>query len=129
MGMSRVFSKEEEEEFKKDVSKMERFEKFIHYLTDICFGFFVFPFLYFIVTNTVNLVETPTSLNDGVAILYIALITGIFYLLRQETIVVLETKRINVIFMLFGLSIFLLAFTLLKLPHLLESVCSCTQIN
>lgn len=109
MGMAMMMTPEQEEEMNLSIRKRERFERFLFYCTDVCFGFFIMPFLYFIARTTVYIVSNPTNLTDGIAIIYIALITGMFYLLKRDTVVVIETKRKNILMMILGLTIFILA--------------------
>jgi hypothetical protein len=80
----------------------------ISYITDFCFGFFSLPFLEFIGMTTAKLLKSPECVSDGTAILYIAMLTGLYYVLNRKTIVNIEYKTINILFMVLGLSILLL---------------------
>lgn len=85
----------------------------IDYVTDVALGFFTVPFLLFIFATTKIMVKDPKSLSDGVAFLYIALLTGIYYLLSKKQPVLIQTSVGNILFMLFGFSLYLGAYFLL----------------
>lgn len=82
------------------------YENKIKYITDVALGFFFFPFLIFIGSTTIKIAEKPASITEGVAILYVALLTGILYILSKKMIFTLEIKIKNLFFMAIGLGIF-----------------------
>lgn len=105
--MSRIFPRKEEEDMKKDFKPIKKDGNVISFLTDFCFGFFFYPFLSFILKTTVKIVKSPATINEASMLLFIALVTGVYYLLRKETIVVIETKISNIFFMTLGLAFFI----------------------
>ena len=81
----------------------------LSYIFDIAMGFFVYPFLYFIVYVSVLITKCPKQINDGIAVLYVALLTGLFFFLRRKSILVIDTKKGNLACMLIGLVLFFVA--------------------
>ena len=52
------------------------------------------------------MVRNPGSISDGVAIMYIALLTGIYYLLSKKIALEIETRPLNIMLMLAGIITF-----------------------
>jgi hypothetical protein len=46
-------------------------------------GFLSPAFVFFVIITTVNLTLHPKSISDGVAITYLALLSGIYYFLKR----------------------------------------------
>lgn len=62
-----------------DLNKEEH-EKMFYFLL----GFLILPLLFFFIRTTVALVRNPTSISDGLAVLYVLLLTGVYYTSRAK---------------------------------------------
>lgn len=54
------------------------------HMKDFLIGFFFLPFLWFMFSTTIVLASSPESISEGRAIIYIALVTGIYYIFSQD---------------------------------------------
>ena len=81
----------------------------IDYITDVMFGLFTVPFFTFILKTTKEIFHSPLSIGEGTAILYIALLTSIYYVLSRKQKVVIDTGISNIIFILLGLILFFIS--------------------
>lgn len=51
---------------------------------DFLIGFFMFPFFFFTVVTTANIVLHPKTIGDGTALVYIAMLTGVYAVMRKD---------------------------------------------
>ena len=54
------------------------------HMVDFLLGFFSLPFIFFIFNTTIALISSPQSISEGIAIVYIALITGTYYIFSNS---------------------------------------------
>lgn len=77
-------------------------------------GFFIVPFPLFIITITVNLIKSPQTISDGIALLYVALLAGGYYIIDGKEGYPFFGKEINSLkdrlIMIFGLVVFIYCF-------------------
>ena|GEM_PF-5316415 len=82
-------------------------------------GFLWTPLSYFVITTSIRLVREPNSISDGRAIIYVALLTGLYYVLNKSKGVNLgfiEEPRFTISKTL-GLVLFLALYFLLPLYY------------
>ena len=82
------------------------YEKIIACATDFCIGFFVSPFLYFIAKVSVRLIKDPGGINDGNAILFVAFLTGIIFLLKRDMLSTIDINKKSLSCFAVGLVLF-----------------------
>jgi hypothetical protein len=54
------------------------------HVVDFLIGLLFPPFIYFIFNTSILLVTAPQSISDGMALIYVALITGVYYIFSNE---------------------------------------------
>ncbi len=84
-----------------------------HNFIDFLIGFFTIPFMGFIFKTTILLWSSPESITDAMGIIYVALITGLYYVLGRKSMVYFTEDFIFSWAKIFGLVTFLLSFNLL----------------
>lgn len=47
-------------------------------------GFLISPFLFFIAKTSIIILKDPTKLNEAIVILYLALLTGVYYIIQAK---------------------------------------------
>lgn len=67
------------------------------HMIDFLIGFLFVPFLVFIIKTSIMLISSPESISDGMAIIYIALITGLYYIFnKKSSIIFMEKPKFNI---------------------------------
>ena len=82
----------------------------LDYVTDFLFGFLIIPLLYFIWSTSIALLMQPLSIGDGDAIVYIAALTGICYLMSREWFFAFNNNLKTYMCMFAGAAIFAISF-------------------
>lgn len=68
-------------------NKMTKNDKKIHNnAIDFSIGFFLIPFIIFIAKTSVFIVLRPALITDAIAIIFVALLTGLYFVLSKKTI-------------------------------------------
>ncbi len=89
-------------------------------LIDFLIGFFALPFMFFTVKVTVLLVYSSKSITEGMGIIYIALMTGWYYVLSGKSIIHFSEKPHSSRAKDFGFISFILAWLTMLLVNILN---------
>lgn len=82
---------------------------------DFLTGFFITPFCWIVITTSIKLISDPKSISEAVAIIYIALLVGIYNTFRIDSKSVgYFGKPKGARYKLFGLSVFALLFLVIN---------------
>lgn len=91
--------------------KKTLYDIFISRAVAFSVGFVVLPFLFFVINTTVTLVSNPSSISEGVAIVYSFIIGGAYYFLSKEKVVVFSGGFFNDFSLfVFGVLVFVIFF-------------------
>jgi len=82
-------------------------------MIDFLIGFLFVPFFIFIIKTSILLISSPESISDGMAIIYIALITGLYYVFNKKSSVIFIEKPKFTIAKTLGLLMFVVVKLLL----------------
>lgn len=66
------------------------------HMIDFLMGFLFVPFFVFIIRTSILLISSPEEISDGMAVIYIALITGLYYIFnKKSSVVFMEKPKFN----------------------------------
>jgi hypothetical protein len=69
------------------------YDQIVGYITSLSIGFFTFPFVFFMVSTTLELIVSPRNIQEATAIIYVTLLVGFHYLLRRDRVGVVVIIR------------------------------------
>lgn len=80
-------------------------ERVIAYLTDFALGFFFLPYFIFI-SRLTSALARGSQISDGEALIYVALLSGTYYVLKRDVYIFLGIKISNLVVIICGLALF-----------------------